>query len=229
MNLNKELNFELFASAISTTFGDLIQNIELLETLGITGIHVDVMDGSFVPRLGMYPEQVRELRSLTSLQIEIHMMIENAESFVNDFVKAGANLIVPHIETLRHPNRTIEFIKSHGIGAGVAINPGTNLSTIEELIPELDLITIMAINPGIIGHRFIENSYSKLQKLNKTLSGLVPKVQIEVDGGITFENARMVLGAGANRLVCGAGTIFHKERSVGENVMKLMQEIEKDL
>ena len=225
MNLNNRTNFELFASAISTPVSNLINNLQLLEEMGIDGIHIDVMDGLFVPRLGMYPELVGELRSLTSLPIEIHMMIENTESFVKDFVSAGANIIVPHIETLRHPTRTIEFIKNQGVQVGIAINPGTNLSTLEELLPQIDIITVMAINPGIVGHSFIEQSYKKLQKLATMLSECAPGVCIEVDGGITFKNAQMILGAGANRLVCGAGTIFHKDRGVEDNIKILLDEV----
>jgi ribulose-phosphate 3-epimerase len=225
MNLNNRTNFELFASAISTPVSNLINNLQLLEEMGIDGIHIDVMDGLFVPRLGMYPELVGELRSLTSLPIEIHMMIENTESFVKDFVSAGANIIVPHIETLRHPTRTIEFIKNQGVQVGIAINPGTNLSTLEELLSQIDIITVMAINPGIVGHSFIEQSYIKLQKLATMISECAPGVCIEVDGGITFKNAQMILGAGANRLVCGAGTIFHKDRGVEDNIKILLDEV----
>lgn len=225
MNLNKRTNFELFASAISTPISNLMNNLQLLEEMGIDGIHIDVMDGLFVPRLGMYPELVGELRSLTSLPIEIHMMIENTESFVKDFVSAGANIIVPHIETLRHPTRTIEFIKNQGVQVGIAINPGTNLSVLEELLSQIDIITVMAINPGIVGHSFIEHSYIKLQKLATMLSEFAPGVCIEVDGGITFKNAKMILGAGAQRLVCGAGTIFHKDRGVEDNIKILLDEV----
>lgn len=223
---SKQTQTELFASAISTPIGNLIKNIGLLEEFGVHGIHVDVMDGSFVPRIGMYPELVQELRSLTHLPIEVHMMIEDAERYVTDFVDAGADIIVPHIEVLRHPTRTIDFIRKQGAKAGIAINPGTNLGVLEDLVSQLDLITIMAINPGIVGHLFIEQTHAKLQKLKMMLGKQGTEICVEVDGGITFQNFKQTVHSGANRLVCGAGTIFHKERSLSENLEMLLRELE---
>jgi ribulose-phosphate 3-epimerase len=211
---------ELSCSVISGDPLSISEDVFLLEKGGINSFHFDVMDGVFVPRLGLYPEYLRMLKSLTSLPIEIHLMLQDPEPYIEHFTKFGEVKLIPHIESMRHPIRTLMKIKDENCTAGVAVNPGTHFSTIEPVIDHIDSIMLMSINPGIVGHKLLDNTYERLTALKKMI-GPDKKIKIVLDGGVTFENAVQLIEAGADSIVCGAGTVFKDKNSVLENTSGL--------
>jgi ribulose-phosphate 3-epimerase len=213
---------ELSCSVISGDPLSVREDIILLEKGGINSFHFDVMDGVFVPRLGLYPEYLGMLKGLTSLPIEIHLMLEDPEPYIEHFTKFGEVKLIPHIESMRHPIRTLMKIKEENCTAGVAINPGTHLSTIEPVIDHIDSIMLMSINPGVVGHKLLENTYERLTALKNMISP-DKKVKIILDGGVTFENAIQLIEAGADSIVCGAGTVFKDKNGVLENTSGLRE------
>ena len=160
------------------------------------------------------------LRDLTSLPIEIHLMLENPEPLIEHFSKFGDVKIIPHIESMRHPIRTLMKIRDENCTAGVAINPGTQLSLIEPLIDHIDSVMLMSINPGIVGHKLLDNTFERLVSL-KNLIGEDKNIKIILDGGVTFENAVQLINAGADSIVCGAGTVFKDKNRVLGNTSDL--------
>ena len=211
---------ELSCSVISGNPLSFINDVNLLEQGGIDSFHFDVMDGIFVPRLGLYPEYLKMLSSLTSLPIEVHLMIENPELFLEDFVVVGATRVIPHIEPLKHPVRTMMKIQESGAKAGIALNPGTHISMVEPLVDHIDSVMLMAINPGIVGHKILVNTFQRLRDLREML-GWDKNIKIILDGGVTFENASELIEAGADSIVCGAGTVFKDHTRVLENTSDL--------
>lgn len=226
--LSNNLQRELYASVISTKPSQFLKNLEKLEKVGINGIHFDVMDGSFVPRLGLFPEFLEDIRAISSLPIEVHMMVDNPEPYIEDFVEAGATSIIAHIESVKHISRIITKIKNLGAQAGVALNPGTQISSLQEIVKQLDTVVLMAINPGIVGHPFIQETFNKINRLKKLLTELNASPTIEIDGGITFDNAHSIVTVAERRpirLICGAGTIFHKDDNLEQNAAKLLSSL----
>jgi ribulose-phosphate 3-epimerase len=179
------------------------------------------MDGGFVPRLGLYPEFVREIRSISNLPIDIHMMMLDPEPYFEDFVAAGATRLVPHIEPITHVHRAMQ--KAHDLGAefGFALNLHTDLTTLRYIARDLHSVTLMAINPGIVGHGFIEAAYDRITDAREFLDSANFAGSLEVDGGITFDNIPRVRACGANNLVIGAGTVYHPSASLAQNVERL--------
>lgn len=211
---------ELSCSVISGDPLTIQEDIQLLEQGGIDSFHFDVMDGSFVPRFGLYPEYLRMLKGLTSLPIEIHLMIENPAPYIEHFSKFGKVRLIPHIESMKHPIQTLMKIKDENCSAGVAINPGTHLLAIEPVIDYIDSVMLMSINPGIVGHKLLDNTFERLAGL-KSLIGPDKNIKIILDGGVTFENAVQLIKAGADTIVCGAGTVFKDKNGVLENTSRL--------
>ncbi len=211
---------ELSCSVISGDPLSISEDVFLLEKGGINSFHFDVMDGVFVPRLGLYPEYLRMLKGLTSLPIEIHLMLQDPEPYIEHFTKFGEVKLIPHIESMRHPIRTLMKIKDENCTGGVAIIAGTHFSTIEPVIDHIDSIMLMSINPGIVGHKLLDNTYERLTALKKMI-GPDKKIKIVLDGGVTFENAVQLIEAGADSIVCGAGTVFKDRHSVLENTTRL--------
>ena len=218
--MTKQNNPELSCSVISADPLTFQADIFALEKAGIDSYHFDVMDGLFVPRLGLYPEYLRMLRSISTLPIEVHLMLHAPELYLEDFTKSEGTRLIPHIEALDHPIRTLIKINDLGAKAGIAVNPGTHLSTIEPLIDFVDSIILMAINPGVVGHKLLENTFIRISQL-KSMIGSEKKIKIIVDGGVTFENAKKLIQAGANSIVCGAGTVFKQQDKVFENTLDL--------
>lgn len=216
---------ELFVSTISDNPKDIFKNLKIYDQLGISGIHFDIMDGSFVPRFGLYPELLAEIRNETQLPIEVHLMTTNPEPYIEHLVKSGANRIVVHIEALTNPIKTILHIRACGAEAGIALNPLTEIEEVRFLIQEVNLIMLMAINPGIPKHPFIPSTMAKLIELKKILNEIKSGIKICIDGGVTFDNAKSLFQNGADVIVCGSGTIFKKENSIESNIIMLKNKI----
>ena len=191
-------------SILSADGGRLSSEIAAVEKAGADWIHVDVMDGHFVPNITMGPAIIAALRKTTKLPFDVHLMIKNPDSYVESFAAAGADYITVHVEAATHLHRTVELIKKAGKKAGVSLNPATPLSSIEEILPDIDLLLIMSVNPGFGGQQFIKNSLVKIKRAHKMLAELPQKPLLEVDGGVNLSNISAIAQAGADVLVAGA-------------------------
>ena len=217
------MNVKIAASILSADFSRLGEQVKEAEAAGADWIHVDVMDGHFVPNLTIGPLVVRALRPVTDLPLDVHLMIESPERLIPDFAKAGADVLTVHVETCPNLHRTIQQIKTLGAKAGVTLNPATSLSTLEEILPDVALVLVMSVNPGSGSQTYIPGSTAKIARLRQMLDerGLA-KVELEVDGGIKAHNAAKVVAAGATVLVAGSA-IFNRQASVAANVAALRQ------
>ena len=197
------MHISLAPSILSADFSRLEQEIKAVEAAGADVIHVDVMDGHFVPNLTIGPVIVKAVRKATSLPLDIHLMIEHPDFFVNAFADAGGDIITIHAETGYHLFRTIDLIKSRGKKAGVALNPATPLPAVGELLTEIDLLLIMTVNPGFGGQAYIPSMTGKIEHARRMLDAAGRPIELAVDGGIKADNSRMVTEAGATMLVMG--------------------------
>jgi ribulose-phosphate 3-epimerase len=211
---------QILPSILSADFRCLGQQIEEVERAGADAIHVDVMDGRFVPNITIGPLVVEAARKSTTLPLDVHLMIVEPERYLADFAHAGADIILVHQETCPHLHRTIEQIKQLGKKAGVVLNPSTPLSTLEEILPSLDQILIMSVNPGFGGQSFIESSVDKVKRLHHMLDECGSHAAIEIDGGIDTKTAPRVVTAGATLLVAGSA-VFRAPGGAGEGVRRL--------
>ncbi len=193
----------LAPSILSADFGHLARDVALAEKGGAGLLHVDVMDGHFVPNLTLGVPVVRSLKKATALPLDVHLMIENADRYVDAFIDAGASWISLHVEALPHLQRAVARLKERGVRAGVALNPATPLWSLEEILPELDYVLVMSVNPGFGGQSFLPNSLSKVSRLRERLRANGLRAQIEVDGGVDASNIRSLVEAGAEILVAG--------------------------
>ncbi|MCY3728974.1 MAG: ribulose-phosphate 3-epimerase [Nitrospira sp.] len=191
-------------SILSADFAHLADEIAAVEAAGADLLHVDVMDGHFVPNLTIGPPIVESLRKVTALPLDVHLMVTNPDAVIPDFARAGANYLTVHTETCPHLHRTIQCIKELGVKAGVTLNPSTSLSTIEEVVTDVDLVLIMSVNPGFGGQSFISACLDKIRRTRQLLDNTGSHALLEVDGGIKVENAAEVLKAGADVLVAGS-------------------------
>jgi ribulose-phosphate 3-epimerase len=211
---------ELSVSVISGDPLTFVEDAKHLELGGIDSYHFDVMDGMFVPRFGLYPEYLNMVRELSDLPIDVHLMVTDPEKYLDVFATGEKIRLIPHVESLGHPIRTLMKIADVGAKAGIAINPGTQISVIEPMVDFIDSVMLMAINPGIVGHKLLKNTFQRLDQL-KQIIGPERDIKIILDGGVTFENARELLEAGANSIVCGAGTVFSDRSKVFESTVRL--------
>ncbi|KYO66755.1 ribulose-phosphate 3-epimerase [Thermovenabulum gondwanense] len=191
-------------SILSADFSNLEQEIKKVEDFGADFIHIDVMDGNFVPNITLGPCVIESIRKVTNLPFDVHLMVENPERYLKDFAEAGADIISFHQEATHHVHRTIQDIKKLGIKAGVAINPATPVSLIEDILEEVDLILVMSVNPGFGGQSFIKSALKKISTLKQIILKNNYKTLIEVDGGINEDNAEKIVKAGADILVAGS-------------------------
>lgn len=206
-------------SILSANFAKLGEEIEDVERGGADYIHIDVMDGHFVPNITLGPIVVESIRSITSLPLDVHLMIENPDNYISNFIDAGADFITVHVEACKHLHRTIHTIKQARVKAGVALNPATPLSAIEYVLEDVDLVLIMTVNPGFGGQSFISSVVPKIEQLSKLVKEKELSVEIEVDGGINPETAKLCKDAGANVLVAGSAVFGQMNRK------KIIQEI----
>ena len=191
-------------SILSADFARLGEEISAVAKGGADVIHIDVMDGHFVPNITIGPLVVKAVRRITDLPLDVHLMIENADAYLEDFANAGADWITVHVETGYHLHRTIHRIKELGKKAGAVLNPATPLCTLEEILPDLDLVMLMTVNPGFGGQSFIESSLVKIRQLKKMINDRGLRVGIEVDGGVSPKTIRSIAAAGANIFVAGS-------------------------
>ena len=191
-------------SILSADFSRLNEEISAVESAGADWIHVDVMDGHFVPNITIGPAVVASIRKTTKLPLDVHLMIENPECYIDDFVKAGSDWITVHAEATVHLNRTVAMIRERGIKAGVSVNPATSLCQIEPILSKIDLLLIMTVNPGFGGQKFIEGSLARIERAKEMIRTTAPEVLLEVDGGVTLKNIRSISDAGADILVAGS-------------------------
>lgn len=194
----------LAPSILSADFARLGEEIRDVEQGGADWIHVDVMDGHFVPNITLGPAIVEAIRPYTKLPLDVHLMISNPDVYIESFARAGADIISVHTEACPHLHRTIQYIKSFGVKAGVVLNPATPLSSLDHVLDEVDLVLIMTVNPGFGGQQFIQSMIPKIAELRNRLERIGrSEVYLEVDGGIKEETAPLVIQAGANVLVAG--------------------------
>lgn len=196
--------FELAPSILSADFSKLGEDVSSIEKGGADFIHVDVMDGHFVPNISFGSVVMKSLNKITKLPYDVHLMIENPDRYLEDFVTEKTEYITVHQEACIHLHRTVQHIKGLGIKAGVSINPATSLTVIEEILDDIDLVLIMSVNPGFGGQKFIPNALSKIERLAKIREERGLKFKIEVDGGVTLNNAAQIANAGADILVAGS-------------------------
>ena len=194
---------QIAPSILSANFADLARDIAAVERGGADLIHIDVMDGHFVPNITIGPVVVRAIHKVATRPLDVHLMIEDPDRYIDDFISAGAAMVSVHQEVLPHLHRTIAFIKSRGAKAGVVLNPSTPVSSLEEIANDVDFVLVMSVNPGFGGQAFIRDSVDKVRRVRDLLTRTRSTASIEIDGGIDATNAAEVVAAGASILVAG--------------------------
>jgi ribulose-phosphate 3-epimerase len=221
---------KLAPSILSADFARLGEQVEEALGAGVEQIHVDVMDGHFVPNISIGPrivEVVRPLAEAYDALVDVHLMITQPERYLADFAEAGADILTVHVEATTHLHRTVQAIRELGVRPGVALNPATPLVVLEEILPAVDLVLVMSVNPGFGGQRYIPTSTDKIRRLRRMLDAIGSPADLEVDGGIKPDNAGEVVAGGANVLVAGSA-IFGGSRTVAENITAFKQIIRRE-
>lgn len=200
-------------SILAANFSKLADEVKEVEAAGAKLIHIDVMDGHFVPNITMGPIVVEALRPVTDLPLDVHLMIENPDQYIEDFAKAGADYITVHVEACRHLHRTIQLIRSHGVKPGVVLNPHTPIETIQHILEDIDMVLFMTVNPGFGGQKFIHSVVPKIEQLSTIIKEKGLNVEIEIDGGINAETIIPCAKAGATIFVAGSAIYGKEDRS----------------
>lgn len=208
-------------SILSADFARLGEQVVEVDKAGADYIHVDVMDGRFVPQITVGAIVVSAIRRWTNLPLDVHLMIQSPETQIEQFAKCGASILTVHMETCPHVHRVVQMIKDSGCKAGVSINPATSVSVLDEILPEVDLVLLMSVNPGYGGQIFIESTLPKIARLRAELDRRKLKAELEVDGGINPVTAPRVVKAGANVLVAGAAVFGNSGQTVKQAISKL--------
>ncbi|HKK11134.1 MAG TPA: ribulose-phosphate 3-epimerase [Bacteroidales bacterium] len=206
-------------SMLSADFTNLQKELEFVNDSEADWFHLDVMDGMFVPNITFGMPVIAQMKKHAQKPFDVHLMIEAPDRYISDFAKAGADVLSVQYETCPHLHRTVQLIKNHGMKASVALNPHTPVSVLEDILPYLDMVLVMSVNPGFGGQSFIENTYRKLEKITEMKSQLNKELLIEVDGGVTLNNAADLVKAGVNVLVAGS-TVF-KSDNPGQTISEL--------
>lgn len=215
------MTVKIAPSILSADFSKLGEEIIQLEKAGADFIHVDVMDGHFVPNMTIGPGVVKALRKTTSLTFDVHLMIENVDNYIPLFAEAGSDIITIHPEACTHLHRSIQLIKEMGKKVGLALNPATPLNVIEYVLPEIDLLLLMSVNPGFGGQKFIPFVMDKIKKAHQMIKEVGKDIYLEVDGGVTQDNAKQVIESGANVLVAGTATFKGGPSQYEHNIAQL--------
>ena len=205
---------ELSPSLLSADFTDLKSEIEVLDKNGVKYLHLDVMDGMFVPNISFGPMIIKQLRPLTNMIFDVHLMIEDPDRYVQNFKDAGADILTVHYEACKHLHRTVSYIKSLGMKAGVSLNPATNIDVLDYVLEDLDLVLIMSVNPGFGGQSFIPSAIDKIKNLKAKIRERNLNVIVEVDGGVKTTNVKDVIEAGADLIVSGSDVFVDKENRI---------------
>ncbi len=213
---------KLAPSILTADFGHLAAEIHAAETGGADYIHLDVMDGRFAPNITFGPALVSAVRKATTLPLDVHLMVEEPERYVEAFAAAGADIITVHVEATRHLHRTVQEIAALGRKPGIALNPTTPIEAAREILPFVDLVLVMSVNPGFGGQRFIETMTSKLRRMRKLMEEFCPLAELEVDGGVDTHNIADIFFAGANVIVVGSA-VFNDRAPVAANLASLRQ------
>jgi ribulose-phosphate 3-epimerase len=208
-------------SILASDFSKLGDEVAAIAKAGADYIHVDVMDGHFVPNISMGPSIVKSVRNKTSIPFDVHLMIDPIEPYIDDFIKAGADIISIHPEANDNIEKCIDKIKSNNVKAGLAINPDTNWEVVIPFLDKLDIIVVMSVHPGFGGQKFIPSALEKLKLLRKKIDETHPHIELEIDGGVNFDNIDSILKAGANVIVAGTTTFTGGEKEYANNISKL--------
>ena len=211
-------SIKIAPSILSADFGQLGSEINKLEKAGADMIHIDVMDGHFVPNLTVGPPVIKTLRKYTKLPFDVHLMISPVHKYIKDYAEAGADIITIHPEATDNLQESIEHIKKFGKKVGVSLNPNTQIDIIEKLLVEINLVLIMSVHPGFAGQKFIPNILDKIKELKKIKDKKNLNFDIEVDGGINFDNSKLVIEAGANILVSGTTIFKNNKGDIKKNI-----------
>ncbi|TLS37322.1 ribulose-phosphate 3-epimerase [Pseudalkalibacillus caeni] len=199
-------------SILASDFSRLGEEVKNVEEGGADYIHVDVMDGHFVPNITIGPPIVKAIRPVTDLPLDVHLMIENPDAYIEDFAKAGADILTVHAETCKHLHRTISLIRDHGVKPGVVLNPATPVEMIKHVIEDVDMVLLMTVNPGFGGQSFIDSVIPKIKQTAELVKATGKEIDIEVDGGVNDQTARICIDAGANVLVAGSAIYNQQDR-----------------
>jgi len=210
-------------SILSANFLNLGEEIKAAHKAGADMLHIDIMDGHFVPNITIGPFIVESIRKITSLPLDVHLMIEEPDRYLMDFIKAGADFLTVHYETSVHLHRTVQRIKESGVKAGVSLNPATSILSVEHILPDIDFVLLMSVNPGFGGQKFIPHIIHKITALKKIIRNRGLSTLIEVDGGIKLDNAKEVVSAGADILVMGSA--FFNSKDYKATIKKLRRNL----
>jgi ribulose-phosphate 3-epimerase len=225
----EERKYKLSASLICANPLIIGEEIRDLADGGIDYLHFDVMDGNFVPRYGLHPELLKAIRSLTDLPIDVHMMSGEPIRYIPAFARAGASVIAVHAEACKHLHRTLSVIHENGAKAGVVLNYATPLNVLDYIMDDIDMVELMAINPGIVGHKLIPGTIKKIIDLKKKIDESGRDVIIAIDGGVNPDSAPLMIKAGADLLVCGTSAIFRLNEKLGKGIKDFREVIDNGL